>query len=63
VSFQIIDPRLGAVTTGVVVAHLSTMVIGAEVQGQFLRIVDVAACMTRTWRELGTVDLGAKLWN
>ena len=34
---------------------------GAEVQSHFLRVVDVATCVARTWHELGTVDLGAEL--
>jgi hypothetical protein len=37
------------------------MVIGPEVQGHFLRVVDVAVCVARTWHELGAVDLGAEL--
>jgi hypothetical protein len=36
-------------------------VFGVEVQGYFLRVVDVAVCVVRTWHELGAVDLGAKL--
>ena len=39
--------------------RLGVNCFGAEVQGHFLRIVDVAACVARTWHELGTVDLGA----
>ena len=34
---------------------------GAKVHGQFLRVVDVAACVARTWRELAAVDLGVKI--
>ena len=41
--------------------RLVTNCFGAEVQGHFLRVVDVAACVARTWHELGAVDLGAEL--
>ena len=37
------------------------MTIGVEVRGHFLHVVDVAAYVTRTWHELGPVDLGAEL--
>ena len=37
------------------------MTIGAEVQGHFLRVVDVAACVARTRHELGAVDLDVEL--
>jgi len=53
-----IDPGLGVIATDTEVAHLS--VIGAEVQGPFLRVVDVATCVARTWHELGAV--GAKIY-
>ena len=35
--------------------------LGVEVQGYFLRVVDVAACVARTQHELGAVNLGAEL--
>ena len=41
---------------------LDAKTIGAEVQGHFLRVVDVAICVARTWHELGAEDLGAELW-
>ena len=56
-----IDPDLGTVTIGAELTRLDTNYFGTEVQGYFLRVVDVAACMARTWHELGTVDLGAEL--
>ena len=48
-------------TIGVKLTRLGTKAIGAEVQGHFLRVVDVAACVARTWHELGSVDLDAEL--
>ena len=41
--------------------RLGAKAIGAEVQGHFLRVVGVAACVARTWHELGAVDRGAEL--
>ena len=41
--------------------RLGANCFGAEVQGHFLRVVDVAACVARTWHELGAVDRGAEL--
>ena len=55
-----IDPGFDVVATNVEVARLSAMVIGVEVQGPFLRVVDVATCVARTWHELGAV--GAKIY-
>jgi hypothetical protein len=54
VSFQKMDLGLGAV---IIDAKL-----GAEVQGHFLRVVDVTAYVTRTWHELGAVDLGVNCY-
>jgi hypothetical protein len=34
---------------------------GAEVQGYFLGVADVANCVARMCHELGVIDLGAKL--
>ena len=51
VSFQKIDPDLGAVT------------IGAELQGHVLCVVDVATCVARMCPELGPVDLGANYYD
>ena len=61
VSFQKIDPDLGVVTISADVTRLGAKAIDAEVQGHFLCVVDVAACMARTWHELGAVDLGVEL--
>ena len=61
VSFQKIDPNLGTVTIGAELTRLGANCFGAEVQGHFLRVVDVAACVARTRHELGSVDLGAEL--
>ena len=61
VSFQKIDPNLGTVTIGAELTRLGANCFGAEVQGHFLRVVDVAACVARTWHELGAVDLSAEL--
>jgi hypothetical protein len=35
---------------------------GAEVQGHFLRVVDVAASVAWTWHELSAADLGANCY-
>ena len=61
VFFQKINLDLGAVTIGTKLTRLGAKAIGVEVQGHFLRVVDVAAYVARTWHELGAVDLGAKL--
>ena len=61
VSFQKIDPNLGTMTIGAELIRLAVNCFGAEVQGHFLRVVDVAACVARTRHELGSVDLGAEL--
>ena len=50
VSFRKMDPDLDAV---IISAKLTR---GVEVQGHFLRVVDVAACVARTWHELGAVE-------
>ena len=42
--------------------RLGANFFGAEVQGHFLRVVDVAVCVARTWHELGAVDLGANCY-
>ena len=55
------DPDLSAVIIGAELTRLGANCFGAEVQGHFLRVVDVAACVARTWYELGAVDLDAKL--
>jgi len=62
VSFQKIDPNLGTVTIGAELTRLGANCFGAEVQGHFLRVVDVAACVARTWHELGANYYGAELW-
>ena len=59
VSFQKIDPNLGTMTIGAELTRLDANCFGAEVQGHFLRVVDVAACVARTRHELNAVDLGA----
>ena len=41
--------------------RLGAKAIGVEVQGHFLRVVGVAACVARTWHELSAVDLGVEL--
>ena len=61
VSFQKIDPDLSAVTIGAELTRLGANCFGVQVQGHFLRVVDAAACVARTWHELGAVDLGAEL--
>ena len=48
-------------TIGAELTCLDTNCFGAEIQGHFLRAVDVAACMAWTWHELGAVDRGAEL--
>ena len=59
VSFQKIDSDLGTVTIGAELTRLCANCFGAEVQGHFLRVVNVAACVARTRHKLGAVDLGA----
>ena len=56
------DPDLSAVIIGAELTRLGANCFGAEVQGHFLCVVDVAACVARTWHELGAVDLDAELW-
>ena len=46
-------------TIGAEFTRLGANCFGAEVQDHFLRVVEVAACVARTWHELGAVDLGA----
>ena len=41
--------------------RLGVNCFGAEVQGHFLCVVDVAACVARTWHELGAKIYGAEL--
>ena len=41
--------------------RLGANCFGAEVQDHFLCVVDAAACVVRTWHELGAVDRGAEL--
>ena len=48
-------------TIGAELTRLCANCFGAEVQGHFLRVVDVAACVARTWHKLGVVDLDAEL--
>ena len=48
-------------TIGAELTRLGANSFDAEVQGHFLRVVDVAACVARTRHELGSVDLGAEL--
>ena len=55
------DPDLSAVIIGAELTRLGANCFGAEVQGHFLCVVDVAACVARTWHELGAMDLGAEL--
>ena len=50
---------LGAVTIGAELTRLGANSFDAKVQGHFLRVVDMATCVARTWHELGAVDLGA----
>ena len=57
-----IHSDLGAVTIGVELTRLGANCFGVEVQGHFLRVVDVAACVARTWHELGAKIYGAELW-
>ena len=47
---------------GVELTRLGVNCFGVEVQGHFLRVVDVAACVARTWHELGAKIYGAELW-
>ena len=56
------DPDLSAVIIGAELTRLGANCFGAEVQGHFLRVVEVAACVARTWHELGVVDFDAELW-
>jgi hypothetical protein len=49
------------VIIGAKLTRLGANCFDAEVHGHFLRVVDVAACVARTWHELGAMDLGAKL--
>jgi len=49
------------VTIDAELTPLGTKAIGPEVQGHFLRVVDTAAYVARTWHELGAIDLGAEL--
>jgi len=49
------------VTIGAQLTHVGVNCFGAEVQGHFLRDVDVATCVAQTRHELGVVDLGAEL--
>ena len=51
---------LGAVTIGAELTRLGAKIHGAEVQGYFMRVVDMAAYVARMWHELGAVDLGAE---
>jgi hypothetical protein len=46
VSFQKIDPDLGAVTIGAELTRLSG-------PGSFLGVIDVVACVALMWHELG----------
>ena len=57
VSFQQIDRDLSAMTISTKLTRLDAKCFGAEVQSHFLRVVDVIACVTLTWHELG-----AELW-
>jgi hypothetical protein len=61
VSSHFLDPELGAVAIGAEITRLGAIVINAEVQGYFLRSVDVAACKAWTWHRLGAVDIGVEL--
>ena len=61
VPFQKIDSYLGVVIIGAEFTRLSANCFGAEVQGHFLRVVNVAACVARTRHELGAVYLGAEV--
>ena len=44
-------------TIGAEFTRLGAKAFGVEVQGHFLRVVGVAACVARTWHELS-----AELW-
>ena len=48
-------------TIGAELTRLGANCFGAEVQGHFLHVVDVVACVARTWHEFGTVNLDAKI--
>ena len=48
-------------TIGAELTRLGANCFGVEVQGHFLRVVDVAACVVRTWHELGANYYGAEL--
>ena len=50
------DPDLDAV---IISAKLTR---GVEVQGHFLRVIDVVASVARTWHELGANCYGVELW-
>ena len=54
-------PSPQRVIIGAELTRLGANCFGAEVQGYFLHVVDVAACVARTWHELDAVDLGAEL--
>ena len=48
-------------TIGTELTRVGVNCFGAEVQGHFLRDVDVATCVAQTRHGLGVVDLGAEL--
>ena len=48
-------------TIGAELTRVGVNCLGAEVQGHFLRDVDVATCVAQTRHGLGVVDLGAEL--
>ena len=48
-------------TIGVELTRLGVNCFGAEVQGRFLDIANVATCVARMCHEFGAVDLSAKL--
>jgi len=49
-------------TIGAELTRLGAKCFDAEVHGYFLRVVDVAACVARTWHELGA-ELGTNYYS
>jgi len=44
------------VTIGVELTRLGANCFDAEIQGHFMRVVGMSACVARTWHELGAVE-------
>ena len=55
------DPDLSAVIIGAELTRLGANYFGAEVQGHFLHVIDVAIYVARMWYELGINCYGVDL--